>query len=313
MKVLFVVHRYAPFPGGSEYYVQNMAEEFLKRGNRSVVLAHEHQGNLNGVRVTNDYNEILNDWDMIIIHGCDCVSQNIVLQHLHLVKSPVCYMIIKPSHSIVAYNGLKNADYLAYSTSMDLEHIRNYGYESKARRVRHGIIPKIYDKDLEKVEYVSAGGFYPHKAMPELAKYWNETFPEKRLDLYGYADGEKPDYPNVKSYLGFDKEHVDKMIANAQGYIMNSYEEGFGLVLLESMLNRVPCYARNIAGAKDMAPYVNVYDRIEDLKDKIYAFELLPLEQKNDILQRNHEYVMTNHTITQTVNDLEDIINEKRK
>ena len=39
MKILFVVHRYAPYPGGSEYYVQNMAEEMLRRGHDVYVLA----------------------------------------------------------------------------------------------------------------------------------------------------------------------------------------------------------------------------------------------------------------------------------
>ena len=37
MKLLFVVHRYAPFPGGSEYYVQAMTEEALSRGHEDQV------------------------------------------------------------------------------------------------------------------------------------------------------------------------------------------------------------------------------------------------------------------------------------
>jgi len=31
-KILYVVHRYAPYPGGSENYVRDMAEETLRRG-----------------------------------------------------------------------------------------------------------------------------------------------------------------------------------------------------------------------------------------------------------------------------------------
>ena len=72
MRLLFVVHRYAPFPGGSEVNTQNMAEGMLARKHDVTVLAHEHQGDLNGVKVSNDYNTLLNQkWDLIIVHGGD--------------------------------------------------------------------------------------------------------------------------------------------------------------------------------------------------------------------------------------------------
>ena len=53
-KLLYVVHRYAPVPGGSENYVRDMAEETLSRGHEVWVLAGEHQGDLNGVKVSSD-------------------------------------------------------------------------------------------------------------------------------------------------------------------------------------------------------------------------------------------------------------------
>ena len=66
MRLLFVVHRYAPFPGGSEYYVQNMAEEMLRRKHYVTVLTHQHKGDYNGVTVTSEYNQVLNQpWDQI--------------------------------------------------------------------------------------------------------------------------------------------------------------------------------------------------------------------------------------------------------
>lgn len=309
MKILFVVHRYAPFPGGSEYYVQNMAEEFVRRGVSTTVLAHEHQGDLNGVRVTNNYNILVNDtWDMIIVHGCDCISQNIALSNISVIKSRICYMIIKPSDSVFARHGMKYADFLAYSTSMDLDHILKYEAHQRARRVRHGIVLSEFPPAGNKEFYMSAGGFYPHKAMPELAKFWNETFPHRQLKLFGYADGEKPSYPNVESILGLGKNDVLFRMKKSFGYILNSYEEGFGLVLLEAMSQMTPVYARNIAGAKDMSNYVMTYDSIDQLKYKILEFEALPDFEQNAILKRNYDFVATNHTIKQTVDDLEDII-----
>ena len=58
-KICFVVHRYAPFPGGSEYYVQQMAEECVQRHHDVTVLAGEHKGHLNGVRLTSDANDLI--------------------------------------------------------------------------------------------------------------------------------------------------------------------------------------------------------------------------------------------------------------
>jgi hypothetical protein len=43
-RLLFVVHRYAPYPGGSEYNVQRLAEEAMRRGHRATVLADTHLG-----------------------------------------------------------------------------------------------------------------------------------------------------------------------------------------------------------------------------------------------------------------------------
>lgn len=318
MKILFAVHRYYPYPGGSEFFTRDMAEEMLGRGHDVTVLADTHQGNQNGVKVTKDYNHLFGKWDLIIVHGCDCNTQNIVLANSAIIKSPICYMIIKPSNSYVAKFGMAFSRFVAYSTTADMDHINSqpepYSIMLKSRRIRHGIVPKnsiaLNANDHKGNFYVSAGGFYPHKAMTQLAKVWHQTGQKFHLELYGYADGDKPSYPNVQSHLGMERSIMLSSMANSKGYIMNSYEEGFGLVLLEAMLNRVPCYARNIAGAKDMKPHVITYESEYELLVKIEQYESLPSEKKRDILENNYEYVMGNHTITQTCNDIEDILGE---
>jgi len=318
-KILFVVHRYAPFPGGSEYYVRDIAEEMVKRGHDVTVLAHEHQGDLNRVKVTNDYNILNQKFLMIIVHGCDCVSQNVVLANAAVIRSPICYMIIKPSMSLTAQHGMKYAKYLAYSTSMDLEHIKSFGKEDKARRIRHGIVVEnSLGEDIKNWEadtfYVSAGGFYPHKGMRALADAFDKMGPEgTNLELFGYADGDIPGSDRVKAWLGLDRQSVLNAIKYSKGYILNSYDEGFGLVLLEAMINKVPCYARNIAGAKDMKPFVMTYENETELFEVIKEFEALPETTKQGIIERNYEYVMSNRTIKQTCNDIEDILAEERK
>jgi glycosyltransferase involved in cell wall biosynthesis len=308
-RIMFVVHRYAPFPGGSEYYVRDMAEECVRRGYDVTVLAHEHQGDLNGVKVTNDYNILNQRWNLIVVHGGDVISQNIVHANAYaLRKTPVVYMIIKPSESEICYNGLKHHRFIAYSTSVDINHIKKFGYLNKARRIRHGmnvgqtVKPKV---KYPKTTFVSAGGFWPNKAMVPLAQeFIHANIPNTELHLYGYHPGEMPpNTSNVKVFLGKPKDEVAQAIASADAYIMNSYDEGFGLVLLEAMMNKTPWYARNIAGAKDMSSYGKIYDNESELMLMLMKFKRVDKE-----IEDSYNYVMANHTIEQTVNDIEDIL-----
>jgi glycosyltransferase involved in cell wall biosynthesis len=310
-KILFVVHRYVPFEGGSEFFVRDMAEECLRRKHDVTVLAHEHKGDQNGVKVTNDYQALVQKWDLIIIHGGDVISQNIAHQNAYIINkvSPVAYMLIKPSGRDVCVNGLKHHKFLTYSTSADIEFLKNMGIWAKARRIRHGVVPEktIRTKNIrtdQKKIFVSAGGFFPHKAMLPLAEAFDIY--DAELHLYGYFEGSRPiETYNVKVFFGEPKDKVMQAIADADAYIMNSYEEGFGLVLLEAMMNKTSWFARNIAGAKDMARYGNIYETEEELIKKLRTFEP-NIRQIEDA----YNYAMANHTIHDTVNDIEDLLLE---
>jgi len=312
MRLLFVVHRYYPYPGGSEYYVQNMAEEMLRRRHDVTVLAHEHQGDQNGIIVSNDYNTILNQkWDLIIVHGGDVISQNIIHINADKLRSPVLYLIVKPSDSEVCVNGLKHHRFLGYSTSMDIEYLKKHGVSEKGRRVRHGIVPELYFRNImnkTKTIFVSAGGFWSHKAMTPLAEAFTKAnIPDAELHLYGYGEKHLMPAENdvVKCFFGMDKTEVLLAINAADAYIMNSYEEGFGLVLLEAMMNKTPWYARAIAGAKDMCYYGTTYNDEQEL------MELLRNHERNDWkIEDAYDYVMANHTIQDTCNDIEDVLLE---
>ena len=311
MRLLFVVHRYAPFPGGSEYYVRDMAEEMSRRHHQVTVLAHEHQGDQNGITVSNDYQQVLNQpWDIIIVHGGDVISQNIVHVNATKLNSPVLYLIVKPSDSDICVEGLKNHRFLGYSTSMDIDHLKKYNVLDKGRRIRHGIVPEIHmsKNNTKKKIFVSAGGFWSHKAMTPLAEAFEKAkIPNAELHLYGYGEEQlmPKETKNVKCFFGKDKTDVLLAISAADAYIMNSYEEGFGLVLLESMMNKTPWYARNIAGAKDMCYHGTVYETEEEL------IKLLRKHKRNDKkIEDAYNYVMANHTIQDTCNDIEDVLLE---
>ena len=101
-----------------------------------------------------------------------------------------------------------------------------------------------------------------------------------------------------------DRNEVLNAIASADLYLMHSHSEGFGLVLLESMLNRTPWAARNIAGAKVLKQCGFTYETDEQLLKYLKEFKpATPLE-----LTGNWNYVSTNHLIKNTVDDILELV-----
>ncbi len=308
-RLLFVVHRYAPFPGGSEGYVRDMAEECVRRGHATTVLADCHLGDRNGVAVTADPAVLARRWHLVIVHGGDCRTQDRVHAEAGRLVSPVLYLIIKPSRSRLCLRGLREHPFLGWSTEADLRHIEAHEVRWKAHRVRHGIVPALTEvpgavkRTAGRRVFVSAGGFWPHKAMTPLARAFAAHGPrDAELRLFGYdrPQAMPAESERVRCCFGLERGEVLRQIAGADGYIMNSTEEGFGLVLLEAMLNRTPWFARDLAGAHDLRAYGRIYGTERELM-QILA-EHRPHERQ---LAAAHEHVRAEHTITRTVDDLE--------
>ena len=311
-KILYVVHRYAPYPGGSENYVRDMAEETLSRGHEVWVLAGTNQGDLNGVRVTNDIKIIEQDWDLIVVHGCDAGIQDDVLHRAREIKSPVLYMIILPSTSAAAMSGIKYSKFIGCSTAEDWRHVNRLDVKDRSIEVRHGIRengsvgkPGFREKYgiTTKHMFLSCGGYWPNKGMRELAELFMDlSIPDTTLVLTGYDNrrGLMPlETANVKPFLIDDRNDVISAISEADLYILHSFKEGFGLVLLESMLNKTPWIARNIAGAETMKEYGLVYNENHELVSGLRSFM-----RDGRMIDRAHNYVTTNHLIKNTVDDI---------
>lgn len=264
-KILYVVHRYAPYPGGSENYVRDMAEETLRRGHDVVVFAGEHKNMHNGVVVTSDPSIFQLHWDLVVVHGGDVAWQDNVLLQCKKIQAPVLFMLIIPSESPTYKYACENVEYIGCSTYEDWWYIRLHNYKSKAVSIRHGIDPKIslgtsgfrqkYGIETE-LMFLSCGGYWHNKRMKELVDLFNQV---RRTDItlvttgYDNRFGIKPeDSQYVKNLLIEDREDVMSAIKEADLYIMHSNREGFGLVLLESMLNKTPWAATHMAGARLM-------------------------------------------------------------
>jgi glycosyltransferase involved in cell wall biosynthesis len=92
---------------------------------------------------------------------------------------------------------------------------------------------------------------------------------------------------------------VISAISEADLYILHSFNEGFGLVLLESLLNKTPWIARNIAGAETMKDYGTVYNENHELMSGLRS-----LMRDDKLIDRAYDYVTKNHLIKNTVNDI---------
>lgn len=317
MKLLFVVHRYAPYPGGSEIYVQSMAEESFRRGHDVTVLAGEHKGDLNGIKVSNDGNILLQHWDLIIVHGGDVNVQNFVLSNAKNIPSKILYMIVLPSTSNVCLQALKDCAYIGCSTKQDWDHCSTYNVLDKAVKIRHGIklencigtngFKTKYNIPENKKMFISCGGYWPNKAMIELAKLFeNLNLDDSVLVTTGY-DNRMNLMPspsdNVIPLLLDNREDVLSAIKEADCVLMHSYQEGFGLVLLEAMVNKTPWIARKIAGANELKDYGQTYSSDIELCQLLKVFF-----RHSNTIENAYNYAISNHLISNTIDDIENIL-----
>ena len=309
-RLLFVVHRYAPYPGGSEYNVQRLAEEALRRGHGVTVLADTHLGDYRGVRVTSDRRIMREPFDLIIVHG-DLAPQRAVLAKAHRLLSPVLFLLVEPKTRDHVLQGMHHATFLGWGTSFDLDHIRRFGHSLKAMRCRYGVPASAEGRPGFKATfgiptsrmYLSTGGFWPRKGMEELTRAFLQSCPpDTTLVLMGYdlRRGVPDGAPGVRVVVSPEHQIVLDAMSEADLYVMNSRSEGFGLVLLEAMLNQTPWAARDIAGAHDLQSYGTVYASYEDLVRLLASFTPDPVQ-----VARARERVFTHHLVEHAFDDIE--------
>ena len=309
MKICYVAHRYYPYPGGTEYYVQNMAEETLSQGHDVTVLASQHKGDQNGVRVTNDVQILIKEkFDLIVVHGSGVGMQDTVLVNARQIPSPIMFMIVRPEESRQIFPAMENADYIACSTPTDWRFVKKYRQDHKSVQVNHSIskddVAELTNKYIESLfdpYCISVGGFWSHKGHKELSEGWTV---DKRLFMTGY-NNDRNWVPDVREksnqYLLFieDKEAVLRNIRDAELLILNSQYEGFGLVLLEAMLNDTPWASTPVAGAEVLKDHGFVYNSLPELMEYV---------EKGEYIKGDKQFVIDNHLTDTTVKQILDVI-----
>lgn len=132
-------------------------------------------------------------------------------------------------------------------------------------------IPNTIDKipprksTLEEKRLICVGRLSEEKGHMDLLKIFAlliKDFPEWQLDIIGDGNEREKLEEFIKKHSisekvilhGFrDKDYINKMLQKSSIYIMTSYTESFGIVLIEAMSHGVPCVAFDSAeGAKEL-------------------------------------------------------------
>lgn len=295
MRYLFVVHRYPPnFIGGSEKNVQRMAEALALKGVDVTVLSDEHSGDYRNVKVTSDRNILKTPFDLIVVHG-SCPTQDHVLINSEEISkiSPILYLLIQPSDHPIVQLGMRHAKYIGCGTSFDMEHAKKYGHLDKVRWITYGVNAeqmgvsgrfKDYYGITTKEMFLAVGGFWPHKRHIELAEAFRAVNrPDCTLVLMGYdiRYGRPPmQSANVKVIIGAPDSDVADAMADADLLIQNSDSEGYGLTIIEGMLNGAPWASTPVALAHDIRDKGIIFNNDAELREVLKSFIPISKEDK---------------------------------
>lgn len=235
--------------------------------------------------------------------------------------SPVALLVIQPSDAPAALAGLKHASLIGCSTRGDWAHARAHAVdEARLAQVTHGVdgVGSVGAPGFRKRHgisrtgrlFVSAGGFAPHKRMLELTRVFATVAkPQDTLVLFGYIA-----HPDGDAYVEqcravagvtvlFDRprQEVLDALLEADLYVMHSAHEGFGLVLLEAMLNGCAWASHAAAGAAlDLCRFGELYANDAQLGALIDG--ALPLQPMRRATLR--QAVLARYTVRTSVDDV---------
>jgi glycosyltransferase involved in cell wall biosynthesis len=318
-KITLVVHRYYPYPGGSENTVRRAAESLQQAGHDVCVYTAGHQGPQNGVDVNFDNSSLYNR-DLVIVHGAGVWVQDQVIRNINHINSPVAFWLIRPDHTVEQSIAIRDAAIVGWTTQYDIDRVTREGdeYLYKLSFIPHVLFEdsigkpgfkKKYDIETDKM-ILSSGGFWPHKGHQELINVFEENLsdhPNTTLVITGYTGADHNlSYTSdqVKIIYLPEMNDVYDAMCEADLYVMNSYDEGFGLVLLEAMQNKTPWISRHIAGADVLNDWGITYTDKEGLKVAL---------GHTQTLSDGYSFIQENHSPKSMAKAVEEILHKLNK
>ena len=234
----------------------------LKEGSYSIKVLYKRKKSMcNYIKDCNS-DVIISTKDIFNYWTCSYARDEVIKigwEHNHYHKS------IKYATNMI--NSAKNLDYFVLVSS-DLQ--KFYSNKLINSKVMCVYIPNAIDyipkhlSSLKEKRLVSVGRLSPEKGFIDLLKVFNILqldYPDWSLDIVGdgvergnlenYID--KHNLKNVKLHGFQGKEYIDELLDKSSIYVMTSYTESFGIVLIEAMSHGVPCIAFDSAeGAREI-------------------------------------------------------------
>ena len=201
--------------------------------------------------------DIFNEW--LSLYGKSNVLK-IGWEHNHFHDN------YKYAHRVI--NSAKKLDYLVLVSSDLLKFYKKRMTNCKCMCI---YIPNYLDNIPDKIsklnnkKLISVGRLSPEKGYLDLLRVYRllrKDYPDWNLDIIG--DGKER--ANLEKYIkkyhlenfvtlhGFHgKDYIDKLMNKSSIYLMTSYTESFGIVLIEAMSHGIPCIAFDSAeGAREI-------------------------------------------------------------
>lgn len=212
-----------------------------------------------------------------------------------------------------------NLDYLIL-VSKDLK--KFYTKEMRKSDCTCYYIPNVLDSmpkrlaTLQEKRLISVGRLSKEKGQLDLLRIFNRIS-HKHKDWVLDIVGDGPERETLEAYIkshnleekvtlhGFqNKEYIDKLLQKSSIYIMTSFTESFGIVLLEAMSHGLPCIAFSSAeGAREIITsgkngyliknrsYTAIIKKIEDLMKNQEVRKSLGKAARASVKQYTKEFV----------------------
>lgn len=269
---------------------------------------------------------------VVMIHGLEYQYTSGYKNPLNkfFIERPIKYAI-KHSDKIITPSLATKKEILKRNWNVD---------EKKIEVVYEGVSEEFYPKSEEEIDKIRkkyeigknpyllfVSTIQPRKNIPNMVRAFSQFISENKdmkntllliVGKKGWDYEESLEAPqkygvekNVKFLGRIPEEDLPILYSGAKGYINVSFEEGFGLPLLESMACGIPSVVSNIPAHKEVGDYLPIYvdpNNIENIKDGIFEIMTRSFDKK-EFIERSKNFSWKN-TAEKTLEVLEKTLKE---
>jgi len=254
---------------------------------------------------------------VVMIHGLEYQYTSGYKNPLNkfFIERPIKYAI-KHSDKIITPSLATKKEILKRNWNVD---------EKKIEVVYEGVSEEFYPKSEEEIDKIRkkyeigknpyllfVSTIQPRKNIPNMVRAFSQFISENKdmkntllliVGKKGWDYEESLEAPqkygvekNVKFLGRIPEEDLPILYSGAKGYINVSFEEGFGLPLLESMACGIPSVVSNIPAHKEVGDYLPIYvdpNNIENIKDGIFEIMTRSFDKK-EFIERSKNFSWKN-------------------